>query len=178
MEEKNWLESAMRQNQLAKVMESSRYGERFGLTLTEEEAKMLLQERERCLKEQHRVEFGESILPKLIQAFCDSDFVSGENYADVLARLQEIFYLFKNESLDLLTDDELLAFMREQYEDTCFGNLDYLEGTCLEVFVQAVRAGYRGYQGTGGRGEFEQFDIAPRWDRGLYLAALANLMEG
>lgn len=178
MEEKGWMELAMRQNQLAKVLESSRYGERFGLTLMEEEAKQLIQERERCLKEQHRVEFGETILPKLIQAFCDSDYVSGENYAGVLARLQEIFYLFKNESLDLLTDDELVTFMREQYEETCFGDLDYLEGTCLELFAQAVRAGYRGYQETGGRGEFEQFDIVPRWDKGLYLAALANLTEG
>ena len=31
-----------------------------------------------------------------------------ENYADTLMRLQDIFYLYKNESLDELTDDELL----------------------------------------------------------------------
>lgn len=178
MEEKDWLELAGRRNQLAKVMESNRYGEQFGLTLTEEEAKLLVQERERCLKEQRRVEFGESILPKLIQAFCDSDYIFGDNYVDVLARLQEIFYLFKNESLDLLTDDELVTFMREQYDEPCFGDLDYMEGTCLELFAEAVRAGYRGYQGTGGKGEFEQFDIVPRWDKELYLAALANLTEG
>lgn len=37
MEEKDWMELAGQKNQLAKVMESSRYGERFGLSLTEEE---------------------------------------------------------------------------------------------------------------------------------------------
>lgn len=77
MEEKDWMELAGQKNQLAKVMESNRYGEQFGLSLTEEEAKQLMQERERCLKEQHRVEFGESILPRLIQAFCDSDYIRG-----------------------------------------------------------------------------------------------------
>lgn len=177
MEGKDWMELAGQENQLAKVMESSRYGERFGLSLTEEEVKMLMQERERCLKEQHRVEFGETILPKLIQAFCDSDYIRGEDYAEVLGRLQEIFYLFKNESMDLLTDDELLAFMREQYDEPCFGDLDYLEGTCLPLFADAVRAGYRGYQQTGGKGEFGRFDIVQRWDKELYLAALANHMD-
>lgn len=177
MEGKDWMELAGQENQLAKVMESSRYGERFGLSLTEEEVKMLMQERKRCLKEQHRVEFGESILPKLIQAFCDSDYIRGEDYAEVLGRLQEIFYLFKNESMDLLTDDELLTFMREQYDETCFGDPDYLEGTCLPLFADAVRAGYRGYQQTGGKGEFGRFDIVQRWDKELYLAALANHMD-
>lgn len=177
MEERDWMELAEQKNQLAKVMESSRYGERFGLSLTEEEAELLLQERENCLREQHRVEFGESILPKLIQAFCDSDYIRGEDYVEVLGRLQEIFYLFKNESMDLLTDDELLTFMREQYDDTCFGDLEYLEGTCLPLFADAVRAGYRGYQHTGGKGEFEQFDIVQRWDKDLYLQALANRMD-
>lgn len=177
MEEKDWMELAGQRNQLTKVMESNRYGERFGLSLTEEEAKMLMQERERCLKEQHRVEFGESILPGLIQAFCDSDYIRGEDYAEALGRLQEIFYLFKNESMDLLTDDELLTFMREQYDETCFGDLDYLEGTCLPLFTEAIRAGYCGYQQSGAKGEFGKFDIVQRWDKGLYLEALANLTD-
>jgi hypothetical protein len=33
-----------------------------------------------------------------------------ENYCESLARLEEIFYLFKNEMLDEITDDELLEF--------------------------------------------------------------------
>ena len=77
--------------------------------------------------------------------------------------------------MDLLTDDELLDFMREQFEQTCFGDLDYLESTCLENFSQAVRAGYRGYQKSGGHGEYEQFDEVTRWDRELYMEALMDL---
>ena len=77
--------------------------------------------------------------------------------------------------LDEITDDELLEFMKEQFENVCFGDFGYLEGTCLDIFAQAVRAGYSGYRETEGRGKFENFDIVKRWDRGLYLEALHNL---
>lgn len=87
------------------------------------------------------MEFGEGILPKIIFAFCDSAYIDQENYAETIARLQEIFYTFKNETLDEITDDELLEFMREQYEEKCCGDTEYLEGTFLSDFAQMVRSG-------------------------------------
>ena len=98
-----------------------------------------------------------------------------ENYCESLIRLQEIFYLYKNEMQDEITDDELLEFMQEQFETVCCGDFDYLENTCLDIFSQAVRAGYSGYQASQGRGEFAQFDIVTRWDRELYLETLKEL---
>ena len=65
-----------------------------------------------------------------------------ENYADTLMRLQDIFYLYKNESLDELTDDELLEYMKEKFDGICAGDLDYLEGT-----VREVRTGTKKYIG-------------------------------
>ena len=77
--------------------------------------------------------------------------------------------------LDEISDEELLNFMKEQFETVCFGDFDYLEGTCLDIFAQAVRAGYRGYQKTGVLGEFASFDELPRWDKELYLETLRDL---
>ena len=57
------------------------------------------------------------------------------------ARLQEIFYTFKNETLDEITDDELLEFLREQHQDKPRGDTEYLEGTFLSDFAQMVRSG-------------------------------------
>ena len=153
---------------------NSKTGE-FGLVLSEEEAKELMVCRNKTLKKYQRVELGEGILEKLIFAFCDSAYLNQQDYMETLARLQDIFYEFKNESLDLLTDDELLTFMREQYDGVCFGDLEYLEGTCLDKFAEAIRAGYRGYQATGGQGEYEQFDTVARWDRDVYLEVLSEL---
>lgn len=174
MESTNWL-ALLERTQIQKVMESNQYTEQYGLTLSEQDAKILAQERKSTLIEQKRVEFGESILPRIIYEFCDSAFISQSNYVESLTRLQEIFFLYKNEMLDEISDEELLNFMKEQFETVCFGDFDYLEGTCLDVFAQAVRAGYRGYQQTGGRGEYAEFDEILRWDRELYLEVLRDL---
>lgn len=161
-------------NQLAGVLETNRMTEKFGLVLSEADAGLLLKERARVLREQRRVEFGGGILPKLIEEFCDSDFIDQDHYVDTLIRLQEIFYHYKNEMHDEITDDELLHFMREQFENVCFGDPDYLEGTCLSVFAGAVRAGYRGYTASQGYGEYGKFDEVKRWDRELYMEALKD----
>lgn len=172
---KNWMELLNETTQLQKLMETNEMSARFGLVLTEEDAKLMVVERKGTLKEERRVEFGGGITPKLIEAFCDSSYISQDNYVETLLRLQEIFYRYKNEMTDEITDDELIHFMREQFESVCSGDLDYLAGTCLEIFAQAVRAGYQEYHVTDGYGNFEEFDIAQRWDHELYMQALQDL---
>lgn len=175
MGEQNWLELMNHQMWLGQLRETNRYSEKYGLYLSEEDAELLLAEKRNILKAEQRVEFGASVLPKIIEAFCDSDFVTQDNYMDTLIRLQEIFFLYKNEMQDEITDEELLHFMREQFDGVCFGDLSYLESTCLEIFAEAVRAGYKGYQATQGKGEFSEMDIVKRWDKDLYLQVLTEL---
>lgn len=173
--EKDWMILLQQKNQLAKVMETNEMSARYGLALTEQEAELLVSERTQTLRAERRVEFGPGILPRVIEEFCDSDFIDQNNYVDTLIRLQEIFYLYKNEMHDEISDEELLHFMKEQFEEVCFGDLGYLEGTCLRIFAEAVRAGYRGYQSSEGYGEYGAFDEVKRWDRELYLEALHDL---
>lgn len=139
MEEKDWLEIWSGQNQLQGIAEMNETTQKFGLVLTVEDAKMLVERRRETLQEQQRVEFGEGILPKLIFAFCDSAYICQNNYADTLMRLQEIFYLYKNESMDELTDDELLEYMKRAFDGECEGSLEYLEETVLEEFARDIR---------------------------------------
>ena len=175
MEEKDWINLLSSQNQIQKILEVNQKTARYGLELTEADAKTLSETRNSELRRQQRIEFGEGILPKLIDAFCDSPYMDQGTYVETLIRLQEIFFLYKNEMLDEISDDELLQFMREQYDEICFGDLDYLEGTCLNHFAQAIRAGYRGFRVTQGRGEYSQFDEFKRWDHELYLEVLKDL---
>ena len=173
--EKNWLALMSKQLQITQVLETNKFTEKYGLALSKEDAEILAEERVHTLQNEQRVEFGQGILPKIIYTFCDSPYIMQENYCESLIRLQEIFYLYKNEMQDEITDDELLEFMQEQFETVCCGDFDYLENTCLDIFSQAVRAGYSGYQASQGRGEFAQFDIDTRWDRELYLETLKEL---
>lgn len=140
MKEEYLLSLLSEKNQMVCVMDTNQYTQRFGLTLSEQEAELLVKEQTEVLKEQQRIEFGKGVLEKLIFAFCDSNFISQDNYAETIQRLQEIFYLYKNESMDELTDDELIEFMREAFDGKCQGSLDYLEDTCLEEFAREIRS--------------------------------------
>ena len=167
-----WMELISKQTKFTGLMETNQYSEEYGLTLSEEDAKVLLAETGHTLQEERRVEFGPGVMPQIICAFCDSTYISQEDYVQTLVRLQEIFFLYKNEMLDEITDEELIHFMREQFEEVCFGDLSYLEGTCLRIFSEAIRAGYQGHRKSGGYGNFDE---VKRWDYELYLAALENL---
>ena len=69
MKEYNLLEIFSGQNQLQKVLDMNQKTQQFGLVLTEQDAKLLVEARGEELRRQQRVEFGESILSKLIFTF-------------------------------------------------------------------------------------------------------------
>lgn len=135
-------------NQLQKVVECNSYTNKYGLILTNEEALQLLNSRKNSLRQEERVEFGEGILAKIIYTFCDSPFIYQDNYVDTIEALQEIFYLYKNESLDEISDDELLDYMKQCFDGKCQGDLDYLEGTCLDAFCRKIRREGIGFMGS------------------------------
>lgn len=176
--EENWIILLQQKNQLGKVIETNQAAQKYGLVLSQQDAELILEEKNNALREQKRVEFGEGITPKIIYEFCDSDFIDQNNYVETIIRLQEIFYLYKNEMNGEITDDELLHLMKEQFELMCYGDLDYLEGTCLNIFAQAIRAGYQGYQRTGGYREYDRFDEVQRWDYDVYFEVLKELCWG
>ena len=148
------LQAARKEEELAVLLSCNEKSAAYGLSLTREEAQELALCRNESLKKFQRVELGRGMLDKLIDVFCDSQYLHQDNYLETLEALQEIFYEFKNLSNDKLTDDELLNFMKEQFEGVCYGDTEYLEGTCLSRFAEAIRSGYEVYEATEGRGEY------------------------
>jgi hypothetical protein len=114
----------------------------FGLSLREEQIQNLVARRFDALRDTGRIEFGGGVLPKLIYAFCDSPFLSQETYEDTLTELQDLFYYYKNESEDRLSDDELVSFMKRVFDGRAQGSLDYLASTSLEELCQDARNGW------------------------------------
>lgn len=115
---------------------------RYGLALSETEIRELTACRVQALKDTERVEFGEGILPKLIDAFCDSPFLEADAYASTLADLQDAFYYFKNESMDRFSDDELIELMVKVFNGRAQGSAEYLTGTSLEELCRYARDGW------------------------------------
>ena len=131
------------QNQLSMPPEDRKICEKrmeeCGLSLTENQFHNLQQHRCQALQSTGRVEFGESILKKLICVFCDSPYVSQDNYEETLIELQDLFYYFKNESMEKLSDDELIEAMYHLFHAEAHGSLEYLAGTSLETLCRALR---------------------------------------
>ncbi len=173
--DKDWIKQSDSKNEISVILETNEYTARFGLELSKEDAQMIVSSRKTVLRQLGRVEFGKSVTDAVIKEFCDSQYIDQNNYTETVIRLQEIFFTFKNETMDQLSDDELLHFMREQFDGVCSGDLDYLEETVLPTFAQAVRNGYDGYKATDGYGEYEKFDEVKRWDPELYQEVLRDL---
>ena len=113
----------------------------YGLTLTEADITELVQLRGEARKSTGRVEFGGGILPKLIRTFCKSPYVDAQNYASVLADLQDAFYYFKNESEDLFSDDDLIEFMAAVFNGQAEGSTELLCTISLEELCRWARNG-------------------------------------
>ena len=175
---------AQQKHEMSRIIECNEKTQTFGLVLSEEDVNALMEYRTNSLKDNQRIEFGESILPAIIYAFCDSQYLNQDNYVDTLAQLQEIFYLYKNESQDELTDIELIDFMSTQFDKICFGDLEYLSGTCLERFARSVRSGYHSQLQHRLRDEYTLKDVddeypnlseETRWEYEVYRMKLEDM---
>ena len=119
----------------------NRHSGAYGLTLSEPALRRLFLHRAETLKQTGRVEMGEGVLEKLITVFCDSPYIVQSQYEDTLAELQELFYYFKNECRDLVTDDELLDAMRLIYNGVAHGSLEYLGDVDWETMYRVATTG-------------------------------------
>lgn len=108
----------------------------YGLVLTEKAAAALAATRADSLKKTGRVEFGRGVMDKLILAFCDSPYISQETYEETLHELTGLFYSFKNETQDRVSDDTLIKIMKQAFNGECCGSLELLSGTALPVFAR------------------------------------------
>lgn len=127
---------------VGEVMKYNDLTVRYGLVLTEQQAVALVETRSLALKETGRIEFGGGIIDKIIYEFCDSPYLGMYNYEEVLHELIETFYYYKNETLDLMSDDELIQYMKKSFDGICQGSLDLLSGRELDRLARDLRCGY------------------------------------
>ena len=117
--------------EIANIKKCNEYTSKYGLVLSDNQISNLLERRKETLKETGRIEFREGIVDKLIKEFCDSPYINKENYAETLYELIEIFYEYKNETMEIIADDELIEFMKKSFDGICQGDLEYLSGTVI-----------------------------------------------
>jgi hypothetical protein len=117
----------------------------YGLMLSHEEAQELVETRAEALSSNGRIEFAGGIINKMIIEFCDSPYLSQYNYSSTLNDLVETFYYFKNETLDEISDDELISLMKDYFDHTCQGSIELLQHRELETLAHNIRYGIKNY---------------------------------
>jgi len=138
----NVFSSLTQKQAVDEIVKCNDYTYRFGLTLSHLDAIELVKVRTLSLKSHGRVEFGGGVIEKIIKEFCDSPYISMHNYVETLHELIEIFYFYKNETLDLISDDELIKFMKNFFDGKCQGSLELLSGRELYKMARNLRYGY------------------------------------
>ena len=53
-----------------------------------------------------------------------------------------MFYYYKNETFDLISDDDLIKFMKSSFDGICKGSLELLSGLELASIASNLRYGY------------------------------------
>ncbi|MGN1337317.1 MAG: DUF6323 family protein [Candidatus Coprovivens sp.] len=121
------------------IIELNKTTERYGLTLTKEQAIDLVNHRNTVLKEVGRIELGGGILEKLIYEFCDSPYLYKDEYLDILEELTNIFYEYRCEFDGKLTDEQIIKYMKIKFDTTCNGSLELLSYKELEYLKEHIK---------------------------------------
>ena len=116
----------------SKILNCNKFLQNYGISLSQQDAEQIIEKRIETLKQTKRIELGEWVVEKIIKEFCDSAYISQDNFVSTVYELIDIFYYYKNETNDLVSDDELIKFMREYYDSLAYGDLEYLAGTIME----------------------------------------------
>lgn len=138
-------ESLLEKNLLNEILKCNEVTKEYGLKLNENDIKEIVKTRNIALERSGRIEFNGQIINKIIESFCDSPYISQYNYSETINELVEIFYNYKNETLDYIGDDELIEIMKEFFDDYCQGSLELLEGKVLYKISDNIRNGVRDY---------------------------------
>ena len=138
----NIFSSLVQKHAVDEVIKCNHLTYNFGLSLSTQDATELIETRNTSLQNNGRIEFGSGIIEKMIKEFCDSPYLSKNNYTTTLHELIEIFYYYKNETLDIMSDDALIKFMKDSFDGICQGSLVLLAGRELEKMASNISYGY------------------------------------
>lgn len=132
------------QNQLMKVtyanqlLELNEKTKAYGLTLTEENVKHVIESRSLTLKSYERIELGINVTKRIVELFSSSPYVRAENYVNIITEIQEIFYYYKNETNEKVSDEALINIINKYFNMECEGSIQLLKGK-MEEYAKKTR---------------------------------------
>lgn len=109
-----------------------------GLYLSEKDVEDLIVNKAIILKENGRVEVGGTTIRNIIELFYDSSFIDKDNYLESIEELTNIFYKYQQEFYGVLSDEEILIYLKEEFDNIVMGSFTLLESDSLEKLKENV----------------------------------------
>ena len=128
-------------NQAKEITDLNEYSAKFGLVLSVDEAKTLVEAKKDSLSSNGRVEFGNTISSRLVREFCSSPYLEKHTYLQTLIDLQEYFYHFKNLIESKISDDDLLEVMHLIFDEAAHGSVDFFASIDAETLLKISDTG-------------------------------------
>jgi len=124
----------IQEQELLELNENSRS---YGLTLNKEDIKEIINSRNNTLKSYGRIELDINVTKSIIENLYKSQYTDRDDYVELINDLQEVFYYLKNETLDQISDIEIIDIIDEIYNN-CSGRIDIVQEKC-EEFAKRYR---------------------------------------
>jgi hypothetical protein len=135
----NSLDLVFQEILINEIIQINDISQKHGLILSTEDVWEIIEVRNQLLRSYGRVELDSKLIKKLILHFYDSPYINQTEYAAILNDLQEIFYYLKNETEDLIGDDEILKIMREFFNNSCAGSRELMAGREVDTLVRNLK---------------------------------------
>lgn len=131
---------------IMEVMDAQEWLKGYDLILTRENIVRLFEVRKNSLKDFGLIEVDGNTILKIIYGFSDSDYIDKNEYVNILLELIRIFYYYQNEFRGMLSDDEIIRYMRWEFDHECNGVIELLESVSLDKIKRMLDSGeYNGY---------------------------------
>lgn len=123
-------------NELLKINDES---SAYGLILTPQDVEEIIKSRGYSLKNYGRIDLNMDVTKKLINKIYTSQYTDKDDYVEIINDLQDIFYYLKNETLDEISDNEIIDIIVGFYEKTS-GRIDNIQNL-TEKFALEYKLG-------------------------------------
>ena len=131
------LNSNLQITQENEILDLNEKSQIYGLTLNKEDVKEIINSRDNTLKNYGRIELDIGITKMIIENLYKSQYTDKDDYVYAINDLHEVFYYLKNETLDQISDIEIIDIIDEVYNN-CSGRIDIVQEKC-EEFVKSYR---------------------------------------
>ena len=136
------LNSNLQITQENEILDLNKKSQVYGLTLNKEDVKEIINSRDNTLKNYGRIELDIGITKMIIENLYKSQYTDKDDYVYAINDLHEVFYYLKNETLDQISDIDIIDIIDEVYNN-CSGRIDIVQEKC-EEFAKSYRLKLRG----------------------------------